>query len=59
MNQALVNWSVDQAVNGSIGPKKFGWIKIILQIYKIIEKSHKSINYNKNNHNIMILCYGA
>lgn len=59
MNQALVNWSVDQAVDGSIGSKKFGWIKIILHIYKNIKKSHKSINYNKKNHNILILYSGA
>ena len=59
MNQALVNRSVDQAVGGSIGSKTFGWIKIIFPIYEKIEKSHKSTNYNKKNHNILILYSGA
>ena len=37
MNQALINWSIDQAIDGSIGSKSFGWIKKSYIFTKLLE----------------------
>jgi hypothetical protein len=55
VNQALNNCSIDEAIDGSIRSKKFGWIKKTLTCLHSFEKSHKSISEHKKNNNVMIL----